>query len=78
MEMCYNHMFIYAEFKIMNVCFKERRSKYKPTYALNTHNFLNWDFSLVMEIWFKVMEKSMGFDFKGIKNDLLTIELSWS
>jgi len=59
----YDHMFIYAEFKIINVFFKERRSKYKPAYALNTQNVLNYsclyrDSSLVMEIWFKVMEKS--------------------
>jgi len=30
MDMCYNHMFIYAEFEIINMFFKERRSKYKP------------------------------------------------
>jgi len=62
MEMCYIHMFIYAEFEIINMFFKERRSKYKPAYVLNTHNVLNVsclyrDFSLVMEIWFKVLEK---------------------
>jgi len=56
-------MFIYAEFEIINMFFKERRSKYKPAIALNTQHFLNCsclfrDFSLVMEIWFKVMEKS--------------------
>jgi len=38
MEMCYNHVLIYAEFEIMNMFFKERRSKYKPAYALNTQN----------------------------------------
>jgi len=27
MEVCYNHMFIYAEFEIINAIFKERRSK---------------------------------------------------
>jgi len=53
-------MFIYTEFEISHV-FLKRRSKYKP--ALNTHNFLQFsclyrDFSLVMEIWLKVMEKS--------------------
>jgi len=62
MEMCYDHMFIYAEFEI-NTFFKERCSKYKPVYALNTQHFLKCsclcrDFSLVMEIWFKVLEKS--------------------
>jgi len=56
MEMCYNHMFIYAEFEIINMFFKERRSNYKPAYALNTQHFLNFsclyrDFILVMEIW---------------------------
>jgi len=56
-------MFIYAEFEIINMFFKERRSKYTPAYALNTHNFLHFsclyrDFSLVMEIWFEVLEKS--------------------
>jgi len=61
MEICFNHMFIYAEFEIINMFFKEKRSKYKPEYALNTHNVLNLscfyrDFSLVMDIWFKVME----------------------
>jgi len=29
-------MFIYAEFEIINMFFKERRSKYKPAYALDT------------------------------------------
>jgi len=43
--------------------FKGRRSKYKPAYALNTQHVLNCsclyrDFSLFMEIWFKIMEKS--------------------
>jgi len=63
MEMCYNHMFIYAEFEIINMFFKERRTKYKPAYTLYAQHFLNfaclyWDFSLVMEICFKVLEKS--------------------
>jgi len=63
MEICYNHMLIYAEFEIINTFFKERRSKSKPAYALNTQHFqkcscLYRDFSLVMEIWFKVLEKS--------------------
>jgi len=40
MEMCYNHMFIYAEFEIMKMFFKERHSKYKPACALNTQNVL--------------------------------------
>jgi len=62
MEMCY-HLFIYTEFEIIYMFFKERRSKYKPAYALNTHNVLNCsclyrDFSFVVEIWFKVLEKS--------------------
>jgi len=62
-EMCYDHMFIYAEFKIMNMFFKERRSKYKPACALDTPNVLYFlclyrDFSLVWEICFKVLEKS--------------------
>jgi len=60
MEICY-HVFIDAEFEIINIFFKERRSKYKPACALNTQHFLNLscihrDFSLVMEIWFKVLE----------------------
>jgi len=63
MEIWSNHMFIYAEFEIINMFFKERRSKYNPVYALNTQHFLNCsclyqDFSLVMEMWFKVLEKS--------------------
>jgi len=41
MEMCYDHVFIYTEFEIINMFFKERRSKYKPAYALNTQNVLN-------------------------------------
>jgi len=54
-------MFIYAEFEIINILFKERRSKYKPAYALNTQHFLQFsclyrEFSLVMDIWFKVLE----------------------
>jgi len=49
------------EFDIINMFFFKRRSKYKPAYALNTRNFLNFsclyrDFSLVLEIWFKVLE----------------------
>jgi len=32
-------MFIYAEFEIINIFFKERRSKYKPAYALITQHF---------------------------------------
>jgi len=59
--MCYH--IIYAEFEIINVFFKERHSKYKPAYVLNTLHFLHFsclyrDFSLVMEIWFKVLETS--------------------
>jgi len=42
MEMCYNHVFIYAEFEIMNIFFKERRSKYKPAIALNTQHYLQF------------------------------------
>jgi len=54
-------MFIYAEFEIINLFFKERRSKYKPAIALNTLHVLQFsclyrDFSLVVEIWLKVME----------------------
>jgi len=41
MEMCYDHMFIYAEFEIINMFFKERRPKYKPAYALNTLHVLH-------------------------------------
>jgi len=33
MYICYIHMFIYAEFEIMNMFLKERRSKCKPAYA---------------------------------------------
>jgi len=63
MDIFCNHMFIYAEFEIINRIFKERRSKYKPAYALNTQHFVHFsclyrNFSLVMDIWFKVMEKS--------------------
>jgi len=61
MDICYHHMFIYAEFKIFNMFFKERRSKYKPASAHITQNVLKCsclyrDFSLVLEIWFKVLE----------------------
>jgi len=56
-------MFIYAEFEIIIMFFKERRSKYKPAYALDTQHFQNVaclyrDFSLVMDMWLKVLEKS--------------------
>jgi len=76
MEICYNHMFIYAEFEIINMFFKERRSKYKPAYALDTQHFLNCsclsrDFSLVMDIWFQVMEKSW-------KSHGKVMEIHWS
>jgi len=57
MEICFNHVFIYAGFEIINMFFKERRSKCKPAYAFKTQNVLNCS-CLVMEIWFKVMEKS--------------------
>jgi len=62
MEMCYNHI-IYAELEIIIMFFKERRSKYQPAYALKTQNVRHFlclyrDFSLVMDICFKVMEKS--------------------
>jgi len=73
MEICYNHMFNYAEFEIINIFFKERRPKYKPAIALNTLHFLQFsclyrDFSLVMEIWFKVMEKSWKSTGQNVKN----------
>jgi len=72
MEICY-HVFIYAEFDIINMFFKERRSKYKPAIALDTQDSLNCsclyrDFSLVMEIWFKVREKSWKCMIKMCKN----------
>jgi len=38
MVMCYIHMCIHAEFKIINMLLKERRSKYKPANALNTRS----------------------------------------
>jgi len=61
MDIFYNHMLIYTEFKIVDMFFKERRSKYKPAYALDTQHVLNCsclyrDFSLVMDICFKVLE----------------------
>jgi len=51
MEMCY-HILIYAEFEIINMFLKERRSKFKPAYMANLLHFscLYRDFSLVMEI----------------------------
>jgi len=60
LEMCYNHI-IYTEFDIINMFFKERRSKYKPAYALTTQHVLHCsclyrDFSLFIDIWFKVLE----------------------
>jgi len=56
-------MFIHGKCDIINMFSKERRSKHKPAYALNTQNVLHFsclyrDFSLVVEIWFKVLEKS--------------------
>jgi len=50
-ELCYNHMFIYAAFEIINMFFNEI---YKPAYALDTQHFLHFsclyrDFSFVME-----------------------------
>jgi len=63
MEICSYHMFIYAEFEIINMFYKERRSKHEPAYALSTQHFqkcacLYRDLSLVMKMWFKVMETS--------------------
>jgi len=40
MEICYNHVFIYAEFEIINMFFKERRSKSKPAYATFSKMFI--------------------------------------
>jgi len=57
--------------------FKERRLKYKSAYALNTQHFLHFsqlyrNYSLVMEIWFKVLEihwstwvRTLGRDNSG-------------
>jgi len=42
MNMCYNHMFIYAEFEIIIMFFQKRRSKYKPAYALNTQHVIHF------------------------------------
>jgi len=56
MEICYNHMFISAEFEIINMFFKERRSIYKPAYALDTQNVLN--FSEISVWWLKFGLKS--------------------
>jgi len=66
-------MFIHAEFEIINIFFKERRSKYKPAIALNTQNVLQFsclyrDFSLVMGIWSKVLEKSWKSTGQMCKN----------
>jgi len=74
MEMCYNHMFIYAEFEII-MFFKERRSKYKPAYALNTQRVLHVsclyrDFSLVLEIWFKLLEIHLSKCVRTLFHDL--------
>jgi len=63
MEMCY-HMFIYAEFEMMNMFFLKKDAQNISRRTLLIRNFflhcscLYWDFSLVMEIWFKVLEKS--------------------
>jgi len=58
---CYNHVFIYTPFEIINMFFKERRSKYEPAYALDTQHVLNVscsyrEFSLVLDMWLKVLE----------------------
>jgi len=60
MKMCYNHMFIYTEFTISNVFFKERRSKYKPAYLSIRNVFYMFMFiprgQLVLDVWLKVLE----------------------
>jgi len=76
MEICYNHVLIYGKFEIIKNNFKERRSKCKPACALDTQDFLKCsclyrDFSLVMDIWFKVMEKSW-------KSPGKVLEIHWS
>jgi len=76
MEVCYNHIFIYVEFEIIHMFFKERRSKCKPAYALDTQHVLNCsclyrDFSLVLEIWFKVLEIHRSKCVRTLKNSRL-------
>jgi len=44
LEMCYN-------FEIINMFFKERRSKYKPAYALNTQNVLYFFVYTELSVW---------------------------
>jgi len=50
--MCDNHMFIYAEFEIMNMFFKERRERYKR--SLSIRNMFDM-FHVHTDIWFKVV-----------------------
>jgi len=81
MEMCYNHI-IYAEFEIINLFFKERRSKCKPAYALDAQHFLNCSclyrgFSLVVEIWFKVLEIHRSKCVRTLKYELYHLDWDW-
>jgi len=60
LSMCNNHMFIYAEFEIIYMFFKERRSKYKPPYALVTQHVrhvsclyreFSWSWTFGLKSW---------------------------
>jgi len=50
-EICCNRMFIYAEFKIINMFFKARRSKYEPAYALNAQHVLHVHVYTEISVW---------------------------
>jgi len=46
MEIC-----SFTQFEIINMFFKERCSKYKPAYALNTQNVLNCSCFTEISVW---------------------------
>jgi len=78
LEMCYDHMFICAEFKIIYMFFKERCSKYKPAYALDTQNvhvyteISVWSWKFGLKSW-----KSPGNpSVKMCKNPAYSVHLS--
>jgi len=46
MEMCYNHMFIHAEFERINIFFKERRNMFYSFHVYTEILVWSWKFGL--------------------------------
>jgi len=46
MNMCYNHVFIYAEFEIIHMFFKERRNVFYMFHAYTESSVWSWKLGL--------------------------------